>query len=164
MGRTQIASPESLRKWMMLFGLEDGAYQIHVPAMCGTAMPWVLAVDCSALWMVSLQVHKFSELQIVRNLDDINEAVDMAKSAAGGCGKPLNRLLTLADQSKETPHPVPTLIAKLKDVLNKKSVEMANAIATMHKSSLEAGKAVVDAGEVSVGGRVVGGCFPPSCG
>ena len=95
-------------------------------------------------------------------LDDINEAVDMAQSAAGDCGKPLDRLLTLAAKSKETRHQVPTLIDKLKAVLNETIKAWANAIATMHKSSLEAGKAVIDAGEVSIGGESGGeGVFRP---
>lgn len=161
-GKTQIASPESLRKLMMLFEQEDGTYQIHMPAICETAVPWILAVDCGALWMAWKQVHKFRELRIVEKLDDINEAVDMAQSAAGDCGKPLDRLLTLAAQSKETRHPVLTLIAKLKAVLNETIKAWANAIATMHKSSLEAGKAVIDAGEVSIGGESGGeGVFRP---
>ena len=51
---------------------------------------------------------------------------------------------------------------RVKAVLNETIKAWANAIATMHKSSLEAGKAVIDAGEVSIGGESGGeGVFRP---
>ena len=150
---------------MMLFEQGDGTYQIRLSDISDTAVPWVLAVDGGALRVASLQVHKFSKLEIVQNMDNINAAVDMARSAVGECGKPLKRLLTLANPSPKAQHPVPTLITKLKEVLHEKTVELATAIAAMHESSLGDGKAVVDAGEVSVGGESGWGrVFPPSCG
>ena len=94
----------------------------------------------------------------------MNAAVDMAQSAAGACGKPLDRLLTLAAKGQETRHPVPTLIAKLKAVLNGKSIALARAIVAMHKSSVEAAKVVVNAGEVSIGGESGGRVRLHSCG
>ena len=90
-------------------------------------------------------------------MDDMNAAVEMALSAAGACGKPLDRLLTVAAKGQETRHPVPTLIAKLKDVLNGKSIALARAIVAMHKSSVELRKLWSMQARSRLVGRVVGG-------